>query len=133
MCIYISCYTSVWFCSLSWSPNLTVSLRTHCAQSAASSSGNAEQFPHSDICYLLIFVHTVFLYTRRGVVHSLFAASAAFYWCVRDALRHTDVEKFPSVPFGLFSYLTLYQTQLNKKTLPVYRNVKAKARPSGGS
>lgn len=45
--------------------NLTVSLRTHSAQSAASSSGNAEQFPHSDICYLLICVHAVFLYIRR--------------------------------------------------------------------
>lgn len=67
--IYISpAIPAVWSCFLSWSPNLTVSLRTHCAHSTASSSGNAEQFPHSDICYLLILVCAVFLCMRRVVM-----------------------------------------------------------------
>lgn len=114
--------------------NLTVSLRTHSAQSAASSSGNAEQFPHSDICYLLILVHAVFLYIRRvAMQHSVCSQCSIVLEYERDVLRHTDLEKFPSVPLGLFSNLTLYQTQLNKKTLPVCRNVKAKAGLSGGN
>lgn len=83
--------------SLSWSPNLTAPLRTHCAQSAASSSGNAEQFPHSDICYLLILVHTLFLYTRRVEMQQpVCSQGCTVLQCERDLLRHTDLEKFPS-------------------------------------
>lgn len=36
-----------------------------------SSSGTAEQFPHSDICYLLILVYTIFPYIKKVVIEQL--------------------------------------------------------------
>lgn len=107
MYIYIPCYTSVWFYSLLRSPNLTVSLRTHCAQSAASSSGNAEQFPQSDICYLLIFVHTVFLYMRRGVVQQLVCSQCCILlMCERCIETHRCRE----IPFCAFWLVFLFNS-----------------------
>lgn len=63
-CCYTCCMTAPSHGVLT----ITMPLRIHSAKNTASSSGTAEQFPHSDICYLLILVYAVFPYIRKVVM-----------------------------------------------------------------
>lgn len=94
---------------------LSVLLRIRFAKSTFSSSGTAEQFPHSDICYLLILVYTIFPYIKKVVIEQL--VNKRCYIVVqehRDVQRHTDskTQRNSLLCLSVSSNLTLKQTQL---------------------